>query len=69
MSDDKYLVDDPRFPITPKRAYDENYWRKRAKLTREKARIDRRQSDRLLKAAREYDLLAERAAVLSNEYS
>jgi hypothetical protein len=54
------FIDDANTPLTPLQAYDGGYWRKRALMTRDKAKAarDDRLQLRLLKVAREYDRLA-----------
>jgi len=54
------LIDDADTPLTPLQAYDGGYWRKRATMTRDRAKAmrDERVRSRLLRVASEYDRLA-----------
>lgn len=64
MQDRSWTASSEEYPASIQlQAYDSNYWLKRARQTREKARTfaDRRLQDRLMKVALEYERLAVRA--------
>lgn len=56
-------------PITPQQAYNGNFWRLRAELTRAKSESlnDEALKARLLKVATDYERLARRADVVQTE--
>ncbi len=57
------MIEKDTAPITPREAYSGDYWRQRAKLTRQQAETDvgERMRSSLAKVAAEYERLAERA--------
>jgi hypothetical protein len=64
------MIDGDRIPITPREAYSGDYWRQRAKLTREKASkfASEMMRNSLTRMAADYERLAERADNVQREY-
>ena len=64
------MIDGDRIPITPREAYSGDYWRQRAKLTREKASkfASKMMRNSLTKMAADHERLAERADNVQREY-
>lgn len=63
------MFDSNASPITPREAYSGEYWRSRARLTRDKVgdSIDARTRASLEKVASEYEKLADRADNIQRE--
>lgn len=64
------IIDDDQIPVTPDQAYDGDYWRERAKLTRSQAEIyahDHAMRRHLATEAEGYEKLALHADALKRE--